>query len=490
MNIKIPFLTLIMFGVLAVPQQASSQMMANSAECIPAKEAIINLRPPFFGTPAVWDAVFGVRNNMIQFSGAVTLENRNLLVVGEALDMAYKPLEHVLVEINSRARAVSEKRYPAKAGERTSGILKTDKGYVVSATIRGGKKESEKWARLAWYDGERNFLRELVLKDGVFDYESMNIAEAANGSGFVAVIKAINRQDESDQHGVLYRLSESGKVLWKRSYRPGITNHIYGVSVTDGNHYIAGGQIRNEDGRMAGWLLKLNDDGTIVWQNTYPRGHLAVFRSGFTKKMLHDSDHYVVVGQVMPYGTDPGAAWVLEVDSLGATVWQRYFRATGFDIDGRGVQAYGDGRISVLANADAKDETAGAPDHIRLLTLSPRGDLAGDEAYLEGHRAEARQLINGWSGERIVTAFIEVESTAGAEDKVELITEALERQEREASMAESSKGYGPPAPTGDQIVTIAQSLPKEIRNEGWVFVATGLDPYTDPCIIPTPDTAP
>lgn len=490
MNIKLPFLTLIAAGLLAGPPPAMAQIMANTAACIPTKEAIINLRPPFFGTPAVWDAIFGVRNNMIEFSGAVTLDNKNLLVVGEALDMAYKPLEHVLVEINSRARAVSEKRYPAKAGERSSGILKTAKGYVVSSTIRGGKKEDEKWTRLAWYDGERNFLRDMVLKDAVFDYESMNIAEAAGGGGFVAVIKAVNRKDETDQHGVLFRISESGKVVWKRSYRPGITNHIYGVSVTDGDHYIAGGQIRNEDGRMAGWLLKLNDDGTIVWQNTYPRGQMAVFRSGFTKKMLNDSDHYVVSGQVVPYGTDPGAAWVLEVDSLGATVWQRYFRATGFDIDGRGVQAYGDGRISVLANAKVKGESAGAPDHIRLLTLSPRGELAGDEAYLEGHRAEARQIIPGWSGERIVTAFIEVETPTGNEDKVELITEALERQEREAAMAENGKNYGPPVPTAEQVAAIAESLPNEIRNEGWVFVATGLDPYTDPCVLPTPGTAP
>jgi hypothetical protein len=241
---------------------------------------------------------------------------------------------------------------------------------------------------------------------------------------------------------------------------------------------------------MAGWLLKLNEDGTIIWQNTYPRGQLAVFRSGFTKKMPYDSDHYIVTGQIMPYGADAGAAWVLEVDSLGATIWQRYFRAPGFDLDGRGVQAYGDGRISVLVNAKQKGEGAATPDHIRLLTLSPRGELSGDEAYLEGHRAEARQLIPGWNGERVVTAFIEVESLAGKENKVELITEALERQQREAAMAESSKGYGPPEPTPDQIATIAQSLPKETRNEGWVFVATGLDPYTDPCVAPSSAVAP
>jgi hypothetical protein len=57
-------------------------------------------------------------------------------------------------------------------------------------------------------------------------------------------------------------------------------------------------------------------------------------------------------------------------------------------------------------------------------------------------------------------------------------------------MAGNDKNYGPPAPTAEQVAAIAESLPNEIRNEGWVFVATGLDPYSDPCVLPAPGTAP
>lgn len=502
MNFKIHFLIVSLLAALSCPIAASAQLITadksdypetgpGSLACQVAREAIINLTPPYFGTPTVWDALFGDHQGLVQFSGAVALENRNVLIVGEKLDMQYNPTEQVLVEMNNRARAVVEKRYPAKPGERSSGVLKSGAGYVVSSTILGGKQNAEKWTRLAWYDAGYNFVREFIVKDSTYNLESMNISAAANGKGFIAVIKAMNRKAEGEDHTMLVRFSADGKIIWKRSFSPGISNHLYNLAVADDTHYIATGQIRHEDGRMAGWLLKLNDDGTIAWQNTYPRGQFAMLRGAYKKSMKFGEDRYVVAGQVIPYGTDPGAAWVLEVDLNGATVWQRYFRATGLDLDGRAVETYPDGRVTVLVNAKARDKESDIKNHIRLLTLSPRGILLDDQGYMEGHAAEARQLISGWAGERIVTAFIEIKKMQG-DEKPELITDALVRQEKEKAMAEATAkaGYGPPAPSEEQAALLAIAAEKEVRHEGWVFVATRVGAYTDPCILPPSDPAP
>lgn len=508
MNIKMPFLFALLTAAavglpVLAPMKSHAQsaaessagtlpgMMSNSPSCRAAGEAIINLRNPFFGNPAVWDAAFGDHRGPVQFSGAVALENKNLLVAGDALDEAYQPQEMVLVELNSRARAVDEKRYPAKTRERSTGIMPVAGGYAVSSTIRGGARADQIWTRLAWYDAERKFLREIILKDSSFDYESMSLSPAANGKGIVAVVKATNRKDPKEQHGVLFRLSDQGKTLWKRSYRPGAANYIYGVSVADGEAYLAGGQIKSEDGRQAGWLLKLSDDGTIIWQNTYPRGQFAVFRAGTTKSVPYEADHYVVAGQVIPYGSDPAAAWLLEVDTNGKTIWQRYLRGNALDFDGRDAMTHPDGRITLMANAkfhEGADEAAKAPEHIRLITLSPRGVIMNDEGYMEGHGATAQQLIKGWGGERIVIATIDMNKQPGADKGVELITDALARKEKETAMAEADT-LGPPKPTPEQMAVIAQSKQVETRREGWVFVATGLDPYEDPCIIPAAEPA-
>lgn len=491
------FFPVLVLGLMSVLPQAVLAQGATPPECRIVPEAIINLHPPFFGTPTVWDATFGDNEGLIQFSGAVTLENKNLLVVGEKLDRAYEPLEHVMVELNSRARAIDDKRYPAKKGERSTGILETDSGYIVSSNIFGGARGVEKWTRLAWYDKARHYKTDMILKDPVFDFESQGVADAVGGNGFVALVHAVNRMDESDQHGMIFRISDSGKLLWKRAYRPGIPNQIYGVNVADGRHYIAAGRIRNEDGRMAGWILKLNDDGTIVWQYAYPRGESAVFRHGFVKVGDQAGEHYVLAGQVMPYGSMPSAAWVTEIDTMGQVVWQRYLSADQYDLDARNVRAYDGGRISVMANATRhlsqkakeikrEDGEDPFPNHIRLLELSPRGMLQRDEAYLNGRNAQASQILNGWNGERIVTAFIETGGDVKDNpEAVELIAAALTRQEQDkVTPPPAASTQGPPAPTPEQAAVIAQSMAGVSRHEGWVFVATSLDPYEDPCAVP------
>ncbi len=491
MNIKIDltgFTALCLLLLATVPAQAQGRTGPDAPGCAVVREAIVTVRPPFFGSPAIWDATFGGKDNPVQFSAALGLENGNVLAAGETLDKDFKPVEQIMIELNRRARAVNDTRHPARPGERTTGILKTPKGYVISSGFFGGKNTGEKWVRLSWYDGERKFLRDMILKDAVYDYESQGIARAVNDKGFVALVYATGRKDPNDQHGMLFRINESGRLLWKRAYRPGIPNQIYGIDVADDRHYIAGGRIKNEDGRMAGWLMKLNDDGTIVWQNTYPRGNFAVFRGGYTKQGDQAGDHYVVTGQVMPIGGDPGAAWVMEVDTMGVPLWQRYFRSTGYDLDGRSIMAYGDGRISMMVNAKAVDISEGQQTHVRLFTLSPRGGLMEDESYLEGRSTVGSQMIvgntNPWNGERIVTAFIEKGGQiTDDQKKVELITDALIRQEKARAMAQDDKVFGPAAPTPEQAAIIAQSMPEEIYHQGWVFVATALDPYTDPCLL-------
>jgi hypothetical protein len=485
----------VLWACPALAQRSPVPVGPGTPACAIIGEAIVNLSPPFFGSPAIWDATFGGKDNLVQFSAALALSNGNVLASGETLDKGFKPQDQIMIELNRRARAVDDKRMPARMNERSSGMVATDKGYVISSTFFAGKRNTEKWVRLAWYDAERQFVRDMVLKDPAFDYESMGLTRAVDGRGFLALVYAAARNDPNDQYGMLFRIDNSGRLIWKRAYRPGIANQIYGINVVDKAHYITSGRIRNEDGRMAGWIMKLNDDGTIIWQNTYPRGNYAVLRHGYIKQADGQSgDHYVLTGQVMPIGGDPGAAWVIEVDPTGGPVWQRYFRAAGYDLDGRSVQVNSDSRITVMANAKVVDNAEGQQSHIRLFTLSPRGGLMEDESYLEGHSTTGSEMIVGmqdpWNGERIVTAMVQKGGkVADDQKKVELITDALVRQEKEKSMANAEGVFGPPGPTPEQAAMIAQSMPEEIYHQGWVFVATALDPYTDPCVMKEADPA-
>lgn len=468
--------------------QGGARGGSDSPFCTPDREAIINLRPPIFGTPSVWDAALAdAQGGMMEFAAAHMLESGHVLVAGLAMEDDFRAREVVLAEINPRGRVVAEGRAAAKTGERPVALLtQGDRGYMVLSTILAGAKNEERQARLSLHGADYAFRRDLVLKDAAFDHVALGLSAVAEGAGAMVMIEAINRRNPQDRHAVLYRVDEAGRVLWQRAYRPGIPNRIYGLAPLPGGQYAAVGEIRHEDGRMSGWAMRLNADGTIVWQRTYPRGDHALLRAAMPLPAgpgRESGNHLILTGQVMPHGGNPGAAWVMEIDAIGAIRWQRYLRGGGYDFDGRMALPLADGRVVVLANAAAAAD--GYSDHIRLLTLSPRGRIMEDESYMEGIAAQARHIVRGRGGERIVSAVIQTSASDRARaQEVELITDALIRREREA--AETAAQPLPGAEDLRAMIAddIPADIPDEIRSEGWVFIATPPDPYADPCIPP------
>lgn len=443
--------------------------------CRPDREAIITLNVPAFGAPTIWDAQFADKDGQIRFFGGMELENGDILAAGQMQDVDFKPLQNILVEIDKRARVIDDKNVKAQAGEQPVGMISLDGGhYIVASTILTGKKADEKGTRLVRYDHDRHFKSEIILKDSIFDYEAAGLTPLQDGKGYLVWVHAINRKDVNDEYGIIFRINNAGQIVWKRAYRPGVANQIYGVSAIDERHFLAGGRVRNEDGRMAGWLMELNDDGTIVWQNTYPRGQTAIVRAVTVKKGALDGDHYVAVGQVMPYGEVPGAAWLMELDSTANIVWQRYVRTTSYNLDARAVYVEPDGRMSVMANATVKSKDEDGSNHIRLLSFSPRGDIMSDEAYMQGRRAEALQFIPGRSRERLVIATIDA-----------ITDNKTEKKETAAQEIAKKQIFGPAKPAKNNAA--ASDI---LRYQGWMFAATPLPPYKDPCVIESERVAP
>lgn len=471
MNFKLPILAFFLTLMTSAAFAADAPIVIN---CRPESEAIVTLNVPSFNTPTIWDAQFADKTGQnIRFGGAVILGNGNILAAGQEQNIDFKPNNNLLVELDSRARVIEDKRMKADAGE-MPGVMMPLKsgGYIVASTIMTGKKGNEKATRLARYDHGRVFKSDILLKDTNFDYETGGLTPAGDGKTYFAIVHAVNRRDVTDEYGLLFRMTEGGKVVWKRAYRPGIANQIYGIAPLDAKHFVASGRVRNEDGRMAGWLMGLNDDGTITWQNTYPRGHNAIMRAATVKHGTLDGDHIIAVGQVMPYGVAPGAAWIMEMDASASIVWQRYVRSTNYNLDARAVQMEDDGRAIVMVNATTKRGDEDGSNHIRLLTFSPRGEVMGDDAYMQGRRAEGFQLIKGGNRERLVVATID--ALIDGEGKKETAAQQIARQQK----------IGPVKPAKDP------SAPETLRTQGWVFAATPLPVYNDPCVIKTEKAAP
>lgn len=441
-----------------------SPLPAKAQVCEAAFETITTLRPPTFGFPTVWDAKFGQKDSMVQLASGVPMEGGTVFVIGRSLHKQdFKPQEIILAQINRRGRALKQEHYPAKAGEDPVKLIKLGNELVAISNMRGGKGNAEKWARLSWYDLEGKFKREQIIKDSKYDFIATNLVSATEQAGLVAVLHAISRDDPADQNGLLVRFTPSGQQLWRRAYRPGIPNMLTNLVGVSDSKYMATGRIRLDDGRLSAWALMLGYDGAINWQRTYPRGISSMFHNVVNAPArTADGSGFFLIGETDPLDGGPAAAWIMEISALGEPLWQRYFRRPDYMLKARWVTVHEDGRIILMVDARVVDGKGGH-NHARMLTLSPRGEIINDEAYYEGLETRAADFTDGWNGERIMIANITDDQIDGGDEPEPVVVVGLAA-----------------APViHDEAAD--EDAPRDPVLKGWVFVATALDPYKDPC---------
>jgi len=115
----------------------------------------------------------------------------------------------------------------------------------------------------------------------------------------------------------LLKLDHNGNVSWARNYYFGGGPHSSMFSsiqqTTDGGYIVAGYTDSSGFGERDALLLKLDNEGTIIWQKTYGGS------SGDYANSINQipEEGYIVVGTTYSFGAGESDLWVLKLDSNG-----------------------------------------------------------------------------------------------------------------------------------------------------------------------------
>lgn len=420
---------------------AWAQEMEGPVDCTISATEITQLREPQFSGPNIWDMIEG-DDGMESYADIIPLENNHFVVAGsytkDKKDEIYHPL---IVRFDERFKKVWETKIDSAALKTIHRILKTKSGYTVIGDVQDKGRGNGFY--IGFYDdkgkarGENTFFE----KGGSLDVKSLLLS--ADGAGYMVAAQFIDGKDDQKQYGLIYKISSSGKQIWKRSYQPGPTTVFQTLQPTLNGAYVVAGQIVTGDKKSAGWAMRIDDNGAIGWQRTYPRGLAASLYGG----TAYTDGSFLLTGKIRPLtGAGPSmAAWIMKVDATGAPVWQRYFKSQFYDYTAADAIAYEDGRTTILIDGASLNKDYRS--HARLMTLSPSGIVLDLLDYSEGQNARANRLVSGLAAERILTGYAQT------------------------SFGEQQAGADPaPAYTYD----------------GWTVAVPALDAYEDPCNIPAP----
>ncbi len=414
-------------------------------DCSLQAELIFELTKAEYGAYNVWDADYGEMETDERFVSASVLESGNIVAVGEIAAYGKPNIKVALAEIDQRGRIVWDVSQDVAGLQSLKKMLATPGGFAVMGAVKDKAGRPSVW--LGFFDKAGKFLSQKIIADGQGALLPEDFILQNSGKGFLLSASAESGK-KADSHAVLYHLDGAGRVLDRHSYMPGMGNRILGLSPAGKDFYVASGFLRGGDGRVAGWILKLNPDGSLVWQQQYPRGAAAQIN----KAVPMVGDYILAAGETRPKGKGHLAGWVMMIEAdTGNVVWQRYYTGE-MDQSARDVLVNADGLGSVMmqvskpAAVEASEKTRG---YVRLLTVNPRGVLFRSDEYFNAEDAQGFQQIGGRAGERILM---------GRTDIVYKIE---------------------PKP-GEPVETLRHGW------NGWVVAAAPMESFADPCLTGAP----
>ncbi|TAN46128.1 MAG: hypothetical protein EPN22_00065 [Nitrospirae bacterium] len=254
----------------------------------------------------------------------------------------------------------------------------------------------------------------------------------------------------------VFKLNSVGGAEWEGIYEG--TSFDFANSVqqtTDGGYIVAGYTWSSGAGNEDVWILKLNNSGYVQWQYTYGG---AYNDWAYSARQTSDGG-YIAVGVTYSFNAANGDIWVLKLNSNGAIQWQNSYGAAGGDGAYTIRQTSGGGYI--IAGVTYSFGAIGGD--FWILKLNSDGSIA----FAPGSGASLNITDSGAASGRITTNIVATASALNGSGNIGSATTAAPQDSAATvgsqkdgtcsfTLSSASKSYSPAG--GVDNVTVTASL--------------------------------
>jgi hypothetical protein len=120
----------------------------------------------------------------------------------------------------------------------------------------------------------------------------------------------------------IFKIDNLGKIEWQKTYGGNGDNQLYVIHQTKDGGYIAGGNSNSTTpltfmgGNVSNgtdyWVLKMNENGEVIWSKTYDFGKVDILTS-----MVENEDHTFLIGGYAQSENDQGTKGGLQLKGSG-----------------------------------------------------------------------------------------------------------------------------------------------------------------------------
>jgi hypothetical protein len=163
--------------------------------------------------------------------------------------------------------------------------------------------------------------------------------------------------------GWLVKLDKEGNIVWQKAYGGSAGDAFYSIAKSaDGGYLLAGasqsnnGDLKNNKGQGDAWVVKVDVNGTLVWQQSVGGSEDDV---GYSITASKDGG-CIMTGHTFSNDGDVSGfhgdfdTWVVKFDKEGNVVWKRVLGGSGGD-EGYSVTGTPDGGCVVASRTDSRN---------------------------------------------------------------------------------------------------------------------------------------
>lgn len=214
------------------------------------------------------------------------------------------------------------------------------------------------WEKSHGFEGNDQGFSLIQTSNGGYFIGGVLDVSASNGEGND---RSASRHAGGDYWGI--QLDSDGEKIWRRYFGGSFTDTTYDVIETDDNGFLLIGSSDSEDVDISGnkgeydfWIVRLNNDGELLWEKSYGGAQIDEARSA-----IKTSDgNYVILGDSRSTDQDVsnsnGAAdfWLIKISDNGDMIWEKSYGGSSFDA-GRHVSASSDNGFILVGSSRSLD---------------------------------------------------------------------------------------------------------------------------------------
>lgn len=143
--------------------------------------------------------------------------------------------------------------------------------------LKVDREGNEVWHKTFWIGDNQSFNEVLSTSDG----------------GVLAVGRIDSTATSDSDASVVVKVDANGEVEWeKQQVFPGSGRSAWSAQMTPEGSFIVSGMMR-QDGKQVPFVFKMDDNGEILWEKTYP------FAKGehFFRQLVSTPDGYALLGR-------------------------------------------------------------------------------------------------------------------------------------------------------------------------------------------------